>query len=155
MSCARQTQFRRAAARWGQSAVADGALQRIVQLYRLERELAALTIGERQARWQRDARPLWETLHGWLSLEQSRVPGGSSTVRALSYSLNAWIALTQNLLDGDVNVDNNHCENQIRPWALGRKAWLFAGSELAGQRSAVVMSLVQSSKCMATIREPT
>ena len=49
-------------------------------------------------------------------------------------------------LDGDVPVDNNHCETLIRPWAMGRKAWLFCGSELAGQRAAVVMSLVQSAK---------
>lgn len=130
----------------GKSAVADDALRRIAQIYRLERELAALTTEERLARRQRDARPLWDTLHAWLCLERSRVPGGSSTAKALNYSLNAWAALTQNLLDGDVNVDNNHCENQIRPWALGRRAWLFAGSELAGQRAAVVMSLVQSAK---------
>jgi len=128
----------------GQSAVADEALRRIAQIYRLERELAALTTEERLARRQTDARPLWEKLHAWLRLERGLVPDGSSTARALSYSLNAWTALTQNLLDGDVNVDNNHCENQIRPWALGRRAWLFAGSELAGQRAAVVMSLVQS-----------
>ncbi|GER19505.1 IS66 family transposase [Variovorax boronicumulans] len=130
----------------GKSAVADEALRRIAQIYRIERELAALTTEERLASRQRDAKPLWEELHAWLRLERSRVPDGSSTARALSYSLNAWAALTQNLLDGDVNVDNNHCENQIRPWAVGRKAWLFAGSELAGQRAAVVMSLVQSAK---------
>lgn len=55
-------------------------------------------------------------------------------------------ALTRNLLDGDVPVDNNHLENRIRPWAMGRCAWLFCGSELAGQRAAVVMSLLQSAR---------
>ena len=130
----------------GRSAVADEALRRIAQIYRLERELAVLTTEERLVRRQQDTKPLWEKLHAWLRLERSRVPDGSSTAKALNYSLNAWTALTQNLLDGDVNVDNNHCENQIRPWALGRRAWLFAGSELAGQRAAVVMSLVQSAK---------
>ena len=50
------------------------------------------------------------------------------------------------LLDGDVPLDNNHCENQIRPWALGRRNWLFIGSQLAGERAAVVMSLLQSVK---------
>ena len=74
------------------------------------------------------------------------MPDGSETARALNYSLNAWPALMRHLLDGDVPVDNNHCENLIRPWAMGRKAWLFAGSELAGQRSAVVMSLIQSAR---------
>ncbi len=130
----------------GKSAVADEALRRIAQIYRLERELAALTSQERLTRRQRDAKPLWEDLHSWLRLERGRVPDGSATAKALNYSLNAWSALTQNLLDGDVNVDNNHCENLIRPWAQGRRAWLFAGSELAGQRAAVVMSLVRSAK---------
>ena len=48
--------------------------------------------------------------------------------------------------NGAVQIDNNHIENLVRPWAMGRKAWLFAGSELAGQRAAVVMSLLQSAK---------
>ncbi len=74
------------------------------------------------------------------------VPDGSATAKALDYSLNHWQALTRNLLHGDVSVDNNSVKNLIRPWAMGRKAWLFAGSELAGQCAAVVMSLVQSAK---------
>ncbi len=90
--------------------------------------------------------PLWEELHTWLQLERARGHVGSATAKTPNYSLNAWEALTRNLRDGEVNVDNNHCENLIRPWALGRKAWLFAGSELAGQRAAIVMSLVQSAK---------
>ena len=130
----------------GRSAVATQALQHIAQIYRVERELAASTSEERLAGRNALTRPLWEKLHAWLRLERDRVPDGSATAKALNYSLNAWEALTQNLLDGEVNVDNNHCENLIRPWALGRKAWLFAGSELAGQRAAVVMSLVQSAK---------
>ena len=50
------------------------------------------------------------------------------------------------LLDGDVPIDNNYVENRIRPWALGRRNWLFIGSQLAGERAAVVMSLLQSAK---------
>ena len=74
------------------------------------------------------------------------MPDGSATANALNYSLNAWAALTHHFVDGDMPVDNNRCENLIRPWAMGRKPWLFSGSELAGQRAAVVMSLVQSAK---------
>ena len=105
-----------------------------------------MTGEERLARRRRDARPLWEQLHAWLRLERNRVPEGSATAKALNYSLNHWAALTHHLLDGEVSVDNNHLENLIRPWAMGRRAWLFAGSQLAGQRAAVVMSLVQSAK---------
>ena len=94
----------------------------------------------RESRWDG-----W-TLTLWLRLERSRVPEGSAIARAIDYSLNAWGPLTAHLHDGRVPVDNNHIENLMRPWAMGRKAWLFAGSELAGQRAAVVMSLVQSAK---------
>ena len=66
--------------------------------------------------------------------------------RAIDYSLNVWRLLTAHLHDGRVPVDNNHIENLMRPWAMGRKAWLFAGSELAGQRTAVMKSLVRSAK---------
>lgn len=128
------------------SAVAVEALHRIAQIYRAERELAPMSAQDRLAARQAITRPLWEQLHVWLRLERSRVPDGSATAKALNYSLNAWQALIRNLLDGYVPVDNNHCENLIRPWAMGRKAWLFAGSELAGQRTAAVMSLIQSAK---------
>ena len=71
---------------------------------------------------------------------------GSAIAKALNYSINHWATLTAYLQDGRLPVDNNHIENLMRPWAMGRKAWLFCGSELAGQRAAVVMSLVQSAK---------
>lgn len=74
------------------------------------------------------------------------MPDGSAIAKALDYSLNHWEALTANLHDGRVPLDNNHLENLMRPWAMGRKAWLFCGSEMAGKRAAVVMSLVQSAR---------
>jgi transposase len=129
-----------------QSAVAQQAVQRIAMIYRVEREAKELTSDERHAVRQTRSKPLWEELHVWLRLERARVPEGSAVARAIDYSLNAWGALTAHLQDGAVPVDNNHIENLMRPWAMGRKAWLFAGSELAGQRAAVVMSLVQSAK---------
>ena len=128
------------------SAVAPEALKRIAAIYRVERELAQRAPDERLALRSSATRPLWEELHAWLALERRRVPDGSATAKAIDYSLRHWTALTRNLLDGNVPVDNNHLENLVRPWAMGRKAWLFAGSELAGKRAAVVMSLVQSAK---------
>lgn len=74
------------------------------------------------------------------------MPDGSGIGGAIDYSLNHWAALTRFLHDGDVPIDNNHLENQMRPWALGRKNWLFIGSELAGERAAIIMSLLQSAK---------
>jgi transposase len=128
------------------SVVAPEALRRIAEIYRVERELVAMSGAERLAARKKITEPLWKDLRKWLEGERAKVPDGSATAKALDYSLKHWTALTRNLLDGDVPVDNNHLENQIRPWAMGRRAWLFTGSELAGQRAAVVMSLVQSAK---------
>ena len=130
----------------GHSPVAAEAVQRIALLYRLERELRELPAPERLLLRQARAKPAWDALHAWLQMERRRVPDDSGIARAIDYSLNHWPALIVNLLDGAVPVDNNHIENLMRPWAMGRKAWLFAGSELAGQRAAVVMSLLQSAK---------
>ncbi len=77
-----------------------------------------------------------------LRLERTRVPEGSAIDKAIDYSLNHWQALSEFLEDGAVPVDNNWIENQMRPWGLSRKNWLFMGSQLAGERAAVVMSLL-------------
>jgi transposase len=128
------------------SPVAAEAIQRIAWLYKLEREARDMTPADRLAWRQQHSKPLWEALHAWLEIERARVPDGSGIASAIDYSLNRWTALSRFLLDGDVSVDNNSLENLMRPWAMGRKAWLFAGSELAGKRAAAVMSLVQSAK---------
>jgi len=130
----------------GASPVAAQAIQRIAALYRIEADARALDSQQRlQLRHER-SKPLWDELHLWLQLERTRVPDGSAVAKAIDYSLKHWTGLGRFLLDGDVPLDNNHCENQIRPWALGRRNWLFIGSELAGQRAAAVMSLLQSAK---------
>jgi hypothetical protein len=85
-------------------------------------------------------------LHQWMLIHRQKVPDGSGTARALDYSLKRWTALTRYLDDGAVPIDNNWVENQIRPWALGRSNWLFAGSLRSGQRAAAVMTLIQSAK---------
>jgi transposase len=128
------------------SPVAAQAIQRIAWLYRIESDAKELTTEQRLAMRQLRSRPLCDDLHAWLKLERQRVPDGSGIAKAIDYSLNRWAALTRFLLDGNVPIDNNHLENQMRPWAMGRKAWLFIGSELAGKRAAVIMSLLQSAR---------
>ena len=76
----------------------------------------------------------------------AKVPNNSATAKAIDYCLKRWAALTRYLSDGQIPIDNNWIENQIRPIALGRKNWLFAGSQRAGQRAAAIMSLIQSAK---------
>ncbi len=128
------------------SEVARAAIQRIAWLYRVEADARTMSTGERLGLRQERSGPLCEQLHVWLQLERQQVPDGSAIASAIDYSLNHWMGLTRFLSDGDVPIDNNHIENQMRPWAMGRKAWLFIGSELAGERAAVVMSLLQSAR---------
>jgi transposase len=130
----------------GTSEVAKAAIKRIGWIYHVEGQFDGMDAQQRlEARKQLTA-PLWKELHLWLKIERGQVPDGSSIAGAIDYSLNAWDALTRHLEDGSVPIDNNFIERQIKPWAMGRRAWLFCGSELAGQRAAIVMSLVQSAK---------
>jgi len=94
----------------------------------------------------RCARPVAEALHAWMVLQRARANEGSSTARALDYSLRRWVALTRYLNDPRLPVDNNWCENQIRLIAVGRGDWLFAGSARADWCQPPVMSLIQSAK---------
>jgi transposase len=130
----------------GTSEVAKEAIKRIGWIYHVEGQLGEMDAQQRLAAREQLTRPLWKELHVWLKLERRRVPDGGSIAAAIDYSLNSWTALTRHLEDGAVPIDNNFIERQIKPWAMGRRAWLFCGSELAGQRAAIVMSLVQSSK---------
>jgi transposase len=127
------------------SAVAEEAMRRWARIYCVERFLADVKPEERLDGRQRLSLPLWEELRAWLQLERRRVAGGAIG-QAIDYTLNSWDSLTLHLSDGRVPIDNNHLEQQIKPWKLGAKNWLFIGSELAGQRAAIVMSLVQSAK---------
>jgi transposase len=128
------------------SALAGEAVQRIAAIYRIERETTRLKVEVRLARRPLGTQALWEELHPWLQLERRRARDGSATAQAIDDSLNHWAALARNMHDGAVSVDNHHLEDQMRPGAMGRKARLFAGSELAGQRAPTVMSLAQLAK---------
>ena len=100
-------------------------------------------------RWrirQEKAAPLAKALHDWMLAQRDLVLNGSATAKALDYSLKRWVALMRYLEDGAVPIDNNPVENQIRPWALGRSNWLFAGSLRSGKRAAAIMSLIQSAR---------
>ena len=103
------------------SQVAVQAIVRIAGLYRIEADARPLSCEQRLQMRQERSKLLWQELHGWLQLERQQVPDGSATAKAIDYSLNRWVALSRFLLDGDVPIDNNHIENQIRPWAVHRQ----------------------------------
>jgi transposase len=128
------------------STVAEQALGFFGRLYEVEREVADLDVEERRRIRQLKARPVADDLFAWLVAQRQKVPPGSATAKAIDYSLNRWTALTRYLADGALPADNNWIENRIRPIALGRANWLFAGSLRAGQRAAAIMSLIGSAK---------
>jgi transposase len=128
------------------SEIAGQACAYISQLYDVEREIKALTPEERLAIRQTSSKPLAIKFHEWMLLQRRQILDGSATAKALDYSLKRWTALTQFLDNGQLPIDNNWIENQIRPIAIGRNNWMFAGSLRAGQRAAAVMSLIQSAK---------
>jgi len=128
------------------SQIAEEAIRLFGVLYEVERQAQDMDAKERRQLRQQLARPAADTLHAWLLAQRQRVPDGSATAKAINYSLGRWAALTHYLDDGTVPLDNNWVENRIRPVALGRANWLFAGSLRAGQRAAAIMSLLQSAK---------
>jgi len=131
-----------------QSEIAAEALELYGALYALEGEAKELGIdadGRLRLR-QEKAKPIAEKLRAWLDRKLEQVPEGSATSKAIRYSLRRWDALMRYLDDGNLPIDNNWLENRIRPIAIGRNNWLFAGSARAGRRAAVVMSLIQSAR---------
>jgi transposase len=128
------------------SQVGEQALKFFAELYEVERDVAGTDSQSRLDARRRRSRPVAEALHQWMRQQRQKIPDGSATARAIDYSLNRWVALTRFLDDGDLPIDNNWVENRIRPIALGRNNWLFAGSLRAGKRAAAVMSLTHSAK---------
>ena len=104
----------------GQSQIAGEALERIAALYGIEQEARELDAEARQALRQTQAQPLLEDFKVWLLACRGQIPNGSSSAKAIDYTLKRWAALTHYLTDGNVPIDNNWIENQIRPIAIGR-----------------------------------
>jgi transposase len=122
------------------------AVAMIGLLYEVEREAALLEAAGRYALRQEKSRLRLERMKAWLEEQKGEVLPKSPLGEAIGYCLNHWKALTAYLNDGDLAPDNNAAENAIRPIVLGRKNWLFAGSDNGGRTGAVLASLVASSK---------
>ncbi len=129
-----------------QSPIGEKAVEFFRELYKIEREVQHTTTDERRRIRQEKSKPIAKSFRAWLEAQRARVPDGSATAKAIDYSLGRWVALTRYLDDGNLPCDNNWVENQIRPIAIGRSNWLFAGSLRAGKRAAAIMSLVHSAK---------
>ena len=122
------------------NSIALEALNRIAALYAIEHQGKDMDVAAR-TQWRREqAQPLLDSLHAWLRSTRVMVADGSSTARAMDYSINRWAALSRYAADGRLPIDNNAVENTIRPIAISRKNWLFTGSERAGQRAAAIQT---------------
>jgi len=115
-------------------------------LYQIERECRDLDTEARRALRQERAVPQLAKMHTWLEAQLPAVLPKSPMGGAIAYGLSNWTALTRYTEDGDLAIDNNAAERALRPVTLGRKNWLFAGSDKGGQTGATLMSLVASCK---------
>jgi transposase len=128
------------------SPIAADALDRIGRLYAIETEIRGRPPDERAAVRQARAGPELEALYGWLHATLSTLSKKSELAVAIRYALSRWAALTRYRDDGRLEIDNNAAERALRAVALGRKNWLFAGSDDGGERAAAIYSLIGTAK---------
>ena len=129
-----------------QSLMAYEALQCIGQLYTIEAEGKSLTIEERKILRTEKSLPILNALHDWLIHSRVNMANGGASAKAIDYTLKRWPALIRYAETGHLPIDNNPVENCIWPIALGKKNWLFTGSERTGQRAAAIQTLLGTVK---------
>jgi transposase len=122
------------------------ALARIAALYAIEEQIRGKPAEIRREVRQSRARPLIDELHQWMEKALRQLSPKSETAGAIRYSLSRWRALTRYIDDGQLEIDNNSAERALRVVALGRKNYLFAGSDAGGERAAAIYSLIGSAK---------
>ncbi|HAU9352719.1 TPA: IS66 family transposase, partial [Escherichia coli] len=128
------------------SALTEEALEQIGQLYAIEADIRGMPAEQRLAERQRKTKPLLKSLESWLREKMKTLSRHSELAKAFAYALNQWPALTYYANDGWVEIDNNIAENALRAVSLGRKNFLFFGSDHGGERGALVYSLIGTCK---------
>jgi len=129
-----------------QNTMAKTVIDQIARLYQIESTIKDMSIDQRESIRKTQAIPILDELHAYLMHQSHTLAPSSSSAKAVNYTLKRWQALIRYANSGDLPIDNNPAENAIRPIALGRKNWLFIGSESAGKRAAVIMSLLATAK---------
>jgi transposase len=128
------------------SPVAAEAIERIAALYAIEKEIRGHAADQRREIRSVQARPLLDSLKQWLEETLGKLSRKSDTALAVRYALSRWDALLRYVDDGRIEIDNNAAERSLRTVALGRKNYLFAGSDAGGERAAAIYSLIGSAK---------
>jgi transposase len=131
------------------SPLAKEALDHIAALYAIEAQIKGKPPDERRRCRQEQSAPLIADLKLWLESTLSKISGKSELAKAMRYGLSRWPALCRYTNDGRIEIDNNAAERSIRGIALGRKNYLFAGSDAGGNRAAAIYSLIETCKLNA------
>jgi transposase len=118
----------------------------IRKLYQIERTAKDEEPEERKTIRQKQAKPILDKIKEWLDQKITKVLPKSPLGTAIAYTLTLWPQLITYLEDGHIEIDNNRAENAIRPFVIGRKAWLFSGSPRGAQASATLYTLVETAK---------
>jgi transposase len=122
------------------------AVRRIDAIFAIEREINGQSPERRLAIRQEQVSPLMTALHDWMRIERGKLSKHNDVGRAMDYMLKRWPAFTMFLDDGRICLSNNAAERALRGVALGRKAWLFCGSDRGGERAAAIYSLIVTAK---------
>ena len=128
------------------SPMALEAVKRIDGLFDIEREINGLTADQRLERRRKDSLPLVDDLQVWLQTERAKLSRSSPVAEAIDYMLKRWDGFTSFLQDGRICLTNNAAERALRGFALGRKSWLFAGSDRGADRAAFMATLIMTAK---------
>jgi transposase len=128
------------------SPVAAEAMERIAALYAIEKEIRGCPADQRREARGTRARPLLDSLKQWLEETLGKLSKKSDTALAVRYALSRWESLLRYVDDGRIEIDNNAAERSLRAVALGRKNYLFAGSDAGGERAAAIYSLIGTAK---------
>lgn len=128
------------------ASVADVAISKINKLYRLEKKIKTLTPFERYTQRQTIALPLLDDLKSWLEEKLVKTDKGGLTYKAIYYTLNQWDKLVRYCEDGRLHISNAGAENAIRPFAVGRRRWLFCDTPQGANASAIHYSLIETCK---------
>jgi transposase len=128
------------------SPLALEAVKRIDAIFDIEREINGRAADERLAVRSTRIASLVAALEAWMQTERARLSRHSDVAKAMDYMLKRWDAFTRFLYDGRICLTNNAAERELRSIALGRKSWLFAGSDRGGERAAVMYTLIQTAK---------
>jgi transposase len=128
------------------SPIAAEAVTRIAALYQIEKQIKGRPPDERRAVRSSQARPLFDDLRRWLEQALTQLTPKSETAAAIHYALGLWDALARYLDDGRIELDNLIAERALRPVALGRRNYLFAGSDSGGRRAAILYGLIGTAR---------